>query len=843
MIENMLQGDILEYFLDNIPAFVYVKDLDLSYTYINQALESFVQVKRSELANKKYTDSDFFTDKAEVERWMKAERKVIEGGKAVEAKHMIRKAILNVRDNNNDMASNKSGDDCKEESKCSMESEDEERWFLNIQFPLKNAEGKIVGLCGFCHDITQSCREESRTHEFALQKSENRFRSLFQHIENAFALHEIVSDDQGNPTDYVFVEVNDSFEKMTGLQANEILGKRATQVFPEEGIDKEKIGRYGKVAQNGAVERFEQYSEPMDKWYMGLAFRPQQNEFATLFIDITERIQIEEALRQSEERHRTLFEKMMQGVVYQNSSGGIISANPSAERILGLTIDQMMGRTSVDPRWKSVKEDGSDYPGDTHPAMVALQTGKPVINSIMGVFHPADNSQHWISIDAVPLFKPNESKPFQVYTTFTDITEQKKIEREILKAKEKAEEADKLKSAFLANMSHEIRTPLNGIMGHIDIALSNNLSSLCRDENIEGLEVAKESGYLLVSIINDILDLSKIEAGQMAIGMEPFSLPRLISQSIKIGNVLLKSRKKASIVLSHHIDESISKCIYGDNFRIQQVINNLVSNAVKFTENGSVKLSVELDGEMLRFCVQDTGRGISEDQLEVIFEAFRQVDFSDTRKFSGTGLGLTISRKLVDMMGGSLLVESVVDKGSTFRFTLPYKQAPDESILECDKVVEKMVHSDSVTGGRILIAEDDPVSRKVATKMVENAGYDVVLAENGRIAVSKFESDQKIDLILMDVNMETLGGLEATSMIRSIEAKYQYERRIPIIGLSAAAMSGDRERGAASGMTDYLTKPVNRKALIATLQHYLGRKAENGSSHSTNENPTKKRRT
>jgi signal transduction histidine kinase/CheY-like chemotaxis protein len=457
-----------------------------------------------------------------------------------------------------------------------------------------------------------------------------------------------------------------------------------------------------------------------------------------------------------------------------------------------------------------------------------------------GVYHPTDKTHHWITIDAVPLFKPNDTKPFQVYTTFTDVTDQKNFERAMLRAKEKAEEADKLKSAFLANMSHEIRTPLNGIMGHIDLALMSDLSEDSRGENKEGLEVARESGHLLVSIINDILDLSKIEAGQMDITVQSFSVQRMIDQTMKVGHMLVNQRNK-TITLSQSIDPAISSCICGDNFRLQQIVNNLISNAVKFTETGGVDLRVRLqpDGKMIEFSVQDTGRGISEDQLEVVFEPFRQADFSDTRKFGGTGLGLTISRKLIQLMGGNLWVKSKVAVGSTFYFTLPYEIAPDDSSPVSDEAT-KTVSVLSIGSGKIMIAEDDPVSRKVATKMVEKAGYDVVLAHNGAIAVSKFEADSTIDLILMDVNMEVMGGLEATTRIRGLEAKNQSERRIPIIGLSAAAMTGDRERGASAGMTDYLTKPVNRNELIKTLEKYLGklrngegvkRKAADSSSH------------
>jgi PAS domain S-box-containing protein len=638
-------------------------------------------------------------------------------------------------------------------------------------------------------------------------------------------LHEIISDENGNPVDYIFLEVNDAYEKMTGLNTKDIVGRKASEVFPAS-VDEDHIRRYGKVAHDGSVEKFEQYSESLDKWFMVLAFRSQHNEFATLFVDITEKMHIQEALRQSEERHRTLFESMVQGVVYQDAVGNIITANPSAERILGLTIDQMMGRSSVDPRWKSVKEDGTIYPGEDHPSMLALKTGKAITGAVMGVYHPGDESQHWITIDAVPLFKPNETKPFQVYATFTDVTERKRAELEIVRAKEKAEEADKLKSAFLANMSHEIRTPLNGIMGHIDLALSNELSESCRKENQEGLEVARESGYLLISIINDILDLSKIEARQMAITVQPFLLHRMIDQTMKVGRVLINSRKKVdTIQLSLVVDNRISKCVWGDNFRIQQIINNLVSNAVKFTERGSIRLSVKLsnDETMLEFSVEDTGRGLSNDQVEVIFQPFRQVDFSDTRKFGGTGLGLTISKKLVHLMGGTLVVESTLGVGSVFRFTIPYKKAPDDSVQENEAPIEKTVSAPSCSGQRILVAEDDPVSRKVATRMLEKAGYDVIVAENGRLAVSKFETDRSIDLILMDVNMDVMGGLEATSLIRGVEASNRFERRIPIIGLSAAAMDGDRERGAACGMTDYLTKPINQKSLITTIERYIGR--------------------
>jgi len=578
-----------------------------------------------------------------------------------------------------------------------------------------------------------------------------------------------------------------------------------------------------------------------------------------------------ERLRESEERHRKLFESMMQGVVYQDAeTGAIVAANSSAERILGLTFDQMMGRSSIDPRWKSVHEDGSDYAGDTHPSMVAIKSGLAVTDAIMGVFHPLTNSQHWISIDAIPLFAPGADRPYQVYTTFTDITEQKLAQKEIILAKEKAEEADKLKSAFLANMSHELRTPLNGLMGHIDLALSNGLDESYRSENLDGLQVAHESGKLLVAIINDILDLSKMEAGQLAIDTSKVcSVQKMVNQTLRLGNMLLNQRMttdgspKTNIEVTSSIHEEISPYIYADDFRVLQILNNLVSNSIKFTKNGSVDLRVRLlpsddmevcenngvventisnnqtCAEMLEFRVRDTGRGVPQKLLSAIFEPFRQVDFSDTRKFGGTGLGLTISKKLVGLMDGTLWVESEIGKGSSFCFTIPYRRASsaDAALFQSQEKIlghtaeslksthhRKFAPPGSSTG-KVLIAEDDPVSRKIASKMVTKAGYEVVLAENGQIAVDKYIEDGTIDLILMDVQMCVMGGLEATEKIRKIEKEKvgsSSSRQIPIIALSAAAMNTDRERGAAAEMTEYLTKPVNRIELLQTLERYIG---------------------
>ncbi|CAB9512655.1 Sensor protein kinase WalK (Fragment) [Seminavis robusta] len=543
-----------------------------------------------------------------------------------------------------------------------------------------------------------------------------------------------------------------------------------------------------------------------------------------------------DAVRESEERHQTLFENMKQGVVYHAADGHTMAANQSALRILGLSMDQMLGKSPMHPQWRFIYEDGSTIPVQEYPAVVAL-SGKPVTNMILGIV-VGDEAVHWVQLDAMPRFRlGDEGKPYQAYTIFTDITEAKQIERSLRRAKEKAEEADLLKSSFLATMSHEIRTPLNGIMGHLDLILSNGLDEESKEENMEGVQVAMNSGKLLLSIIQDILDLSKIEAGQLDMVHKPITIRDMMDNTMKLANAYCIQRKKEHLRLLQSIDDGIASQIYGDQFRVQQVLNNLLSNSIKFSESGEVAVTVRLgsaDG-MVQFCVRDTGKGIPGDRLDMIFEPFRQVDFSDTRTHGGTGLGLTICKKLVEIMGGHMWVVSSTKNechGSRFYFTLPYKPAAPGSGTDLDLKKTIQIPPLPVTerpplrcqrSGVVLLAEDDTVSRKVATRMLQKVGLKVLSARDGAEAVDLFEKHHgEIDLILMDVMMPKLSGLEATEKIREVEREGNFTETVPICALSAGAMKGDKEKGLEVGMNDYLYKPINRSQLLKTLETYLG---------------------
>lgn len=807
-------------YFDALPVQAFVKDLDGKYLYVNQQFASTYGVAAGDVRQEGYTDSSFrdVTSTAATTfpvKNAKGETFAVGGfGRLPKVKENGTTAALDDDEKEGTRAeplvvSSHPGDQIRQEE------EEKEENKLSLMSPVKQTQGPFLPFGD---------------------------KNLFTNMQMGATYNEIVTDENGNPVDFVYLAMNPAYEEITGLKEDEAIGKRFSEVLPglkEDPtlVSKDNCGwlaQFGKVALEGYTWRFDrEWCSGANKWVGGIAYRPsgEERRFVSLFLDVSKSVKQEEALRESEERHRNLFECMTQGVVYQEASGSIIAVNPSAERILGLTMDQMMGRTSIDPRWRSLREDGSDFPGDQHPAMVALKTGKSVTGAIMGIFHPKEEKHHWIVVDAIPRFRRGESEPYQVYATFTDMTQTKEFERKLMKEKERAEMADMLKSAFLANMSHEIRTPLNGVIGHIDLALSNRLCEELHQENLEGLNVARQSGELLLSIIQDILDLSKIEAGQLEINHdEHFQLRGLVGQVARLGETMIKQRKK-TIRFELHVGGEIADGICGDPFRLQQVLNNLASNAIKFTDQGKVKLCVELlDNQMLQFTVRDTGKGVPNDHLESIFEPFRQVEIGDTRKHGGTGLGLTISKKLVEMMGGELSIVSSVEgpnKGSSFGFTFPYKrhsaasgaEASDRSLLTNQK---HSGETKSAVEGRILVAEDEKVSRRLVKRMLELSGYEVILAEDGCQAVECFKSHNDIALILMDVQMPHMDGLEATSLIRDLESAHPDRSPTPIIALSAGAMKGDNERGLAVGMTAYMTKPVNFKLLKETLKKYLG---------------------
>lgn len=521
------------------------------------------------------------------------------------------------------------------------------------------------------------------------------------------------------------------------------------------------------------------------------------------------------AWKEGQDRYRALVGALSEGVLLVDGEGRVATANLAAERITGVAEAAIAGTDLLTAELGRMALDGSRIAPEDSPVALTLRTGDGVRDVVEGIQFPGGRFR-WLSVTTTALRRSLTGKPSSVVVSFTDITQQVEAERDLRRAKEVAEAANQAKTEFLAHVSHEIRTPLNGLTATHDLLLNTPLT----EEQRGGVHTAVQLVEDLLTLLNDLLDLARIEAGRLEIVRETFELRPMLEASVR---PFRPRARKSGIELVLEVDERLPVWVDGDPHRLRQVIANLVSNAVKFTPSGAVTLTLEPSGaDRVVLVVADSGIGIPPDKLSLIFEAFRQADASISRKFGGTGLGLAICRQLVGLMQGRIWVESEVGRGSRFfvEVPLPAGRAPEAGTGSgLVTVATTPVEIPFRPSARILIVEDHPVNRQLTETMVQKMGVGTVVAGNGREALERLEKET-FSMVLMDVQMPEMDGLTATRRWREREKEVGRPRTL-IVALTAHALPQDKAACLDAGMDDYMCKPLRREALADMLTRHL----------------------
>ncbi|WP_068776890.1 PAS domain S-box protein [Paenibacillus sp. FJAT-26967] len=656
-------------------------------------------------------------------------------------------------------------------------------------------KGNIQEIVSVSRDIT-----DRKTAERQLQVSEQRYKSLFEY--NPSSVYSF--DLEGN-----FVTLNAKLEEMIGYTKEELMPISFMPLISPQHL--EMTLHHFERAKQGMPQNYDtvimhKNGSPIEINVTNIPIYVDEELVGVygIAIDITDRKLYISEIENLSYQLTLILNSVSEGIYGMDASGKSMFINPAGASMLGYTLKEFIGIHNHD-EIHHTKADGSPYRVEECPIHMTVRDGQSrMIRE--DIFWRKDGSSFLVDYRVTPIIDNGEIQGAVV--VFNDITD----EKEIIQAKESAERAANAKSEFLAMMSHEIRTPMNGIVGMTDLLMETELN----EEQLDYAEIIRSSGDALLQILNDILDFSKIDAGKMTLVHEPYDLEGVLRSTLEL---FYPKAAEKQIDLGYRISPDVPPIYTGDSSRVRQVLVNLVGNAIKFTETGSVQVTVDklasADSQtmLLGFTVSDTGVGIPAAKLSQLFQSFSQLHPVLNRKYGGTGLGLSICKRLVELMGGTIWVESSEGVGSIFHFTLPNSTVPEASTLpKLDNMDEHNVWNNpqrKESSLKILIVEDHPVNQQLLMKYLTRLGYRSDIAHNGMEGVEAV-TRSAYDLVFMDVQMPVMDGLQATRLIRQLVPADQ----VPIIvAVTASARNVDKEQCLASGMDDYMSKPISMDEL------------------------------
>jgi PAS domain S-box-containing protein len=661
--------------------------------------------------------------------------------------------------------------------------------------PVKSKNGKIRSYFAIIEDISADKQNEEQLRILSSIAEEN--------------THGVVIASHDGKVEWV----NKSFEKLTGYTLEEMVGKKPGHILQGPETNPETIAYLGHQIKNGepfVCEILNYHKQGGTYWLrlQGQALKSKNGKVTKYFAieeDVTKEKKINEQLKEFESKFKLALEKIGDNVWEHDFRTGITQFSKQENNFFGLeksdikNLEKIWWNSIYAPDLPTIEENDRRYRnGEIDFHILEYRIIKP------------DGKKIWILDRGVVLEKDANNKPLLIIGTHTDITNHKNIEQELLVAKNAAEASKKAKEVFLANMSHEIRTPMNAIIGMGNQLKKTQLTSQ-QQFQLNTINAAAEN---LLVIINDILDLSKIEAGKLAVEKIGFEPKKVVGNAMQV--LMYKAEEKGLSLTNSFCDHRLQDVLIGDPYRLNQVMLNLISNAIKFTERGSVDVTCKVADEStetqtIEASVIDTGIGMEQNYVEKLFDKFSQEYESVTRKFGGTGLGMSICKELIGLMGGDIKVKSKKGEGTTVSFTITFTKGKQSDLPELTEIA---IGQDFLSGKTILVTDDNEMNRLVASTILKSYGANIVEATNGEQALEVVKATNP-HLILMDIQMPLLNGYDATKRLR------KSGNNIPVIALTANAIRGENEKCIEAGMNDYIAKPFKEDIFLQKIAQWL----------------------